>query len=993
MIPAIIWKEWREQRTVALTVLAFGVLALVLTASFSEHGSPGVTIDSAGPRELMAPALAYLAGIVCGAILLADEKEVGTIEFLDALPCQRRAIWVGKAIFGIGLSIFQAGAFAGMALALDCGIPRVNVVTYAIALILVALLAFSWGILGGALTRSTLGAVFLGAISSFVFGILLTIPIAFFAGVRVIGRFDGMPVLLHYVLWVSAGLFLSVAIFTKLDRRRLRLSRGGFGASSIASKRPRKPRFGLTALAWLSLRQAVYVLMGAVAAGVMVGAVMLIPEAHPVFVWPSVTLALGVLAGVTTLGEEQTRGVGRFWAERRLPLGRFWVVKVACHFAIAAIAALIVFAPLYAASPNILFRSRLWSQIDIGLRGELVRFLWLGLVYGFVIGHLAGMMFRKSIVAGLVATVTSATFIAAIAPSVLGGGAANWQVWAPALILLVTARIMLYPWATERILSSGPVLRLASGIMFAIVALAGGIAYRVYEIPDVPDRLVESGFESELPHFDAKDAGRSLRAATAQYRRAADEAKDQYPAPVRVATQSPMGSRSVSPDEVDPLERIINYGWSADSARLNPWLDRVFHKDSEWTTILRELPEKPIGVYEDPRDLDYFGTDTNRRDLRDMIVAIRARMAQRQAEGDFATFVELLPGALAACRTARNKSGWRTPEIAMQAEEMLFDGVDDWLAGLDKNKELVHAVLEIVANHARQMPTDLQEIYWADQVILRNTLQKIGTWLPAQIALRQPNARSISQNDPQADAQAELIAVAWNVPWERNRRERILRVHTHQNRRVEIGWLSGLHLRNMWGQNRVVRLEQRELRALTHRRLVQIQLAIRLVQLESNETVRSLDQLLSLISPEVLRDPYSDGLFFYRLATVQTIGSDAINRRDWNQGELMWIRVASELLDGLLVRDQWATAFQQMLIVLNAQIAMPMRLNGVAMSFAAGSAVPARNVKIVPGASIVWSAGADKQDNGGRRSPPRGVSAGPGQDWIVVVSPPDAKRK
>src|SRR5262245_10117152 len=97
MIPALIWKECREQRTIALTVLAFGVMALVLTATFSTTG--GSTIDSAGARELMAPALAYLAGIVCGAILLADEKEVGTLEFLDSLPCRRRSIWIGKTLF------------------------------------------------------------------------------------------------------------------------------------------------------------------------------------------------------------------------------------------------------------------------------------------------------------------------------------------------------------------------------------------------------------------------------------------------------------------------------------------------------------------------------------------------------------------------------------------------------------------------------------------------------------------------------------------------------------------------------------------------------------------------------------------------------------------------------------------------------------------------------------------------------------------------------
>jgi hypothetical protein len=704
-------------------------------------------------------------------------------------------------------------------------------------------------------------------------------------------------------------------------------------------------------------------------------------------VWPSVTLCLGVLAGVTVLAEEQTRGVARFWAERRLPLGRFWLVKIACHFGIASLAALIVFIPLFAASPNLLFRSRLWSQSDFGLRGEIVRFLWIGLVYGFVFGHLAGMMFRKTIVSGLVAAVTSATFVAAIAPSILGGGAASWQVWAPAAILLLTARMLLYPWATERVLGTGPVLRLTSGVSIAILVLTAGIAYRVYEIPDVPDRLVESGFEANLPPFDAKDAGRSLRSATAQYRKAADDAKELYPVQERAGLEGALVNRPPGlGDEQDPLEKIVSSGWSSDSNRLKPWLDQVFA--DEWTTVLFDLADKPVGVFEDPRDLDYFTSETNRRDLRDMLFAVRARCAQRQAEDDAKTLVKLLPGALAACRSARNKAGWRTPEISLHAEELLFDGIDDWLTDLKGQSELVRAVLEIVANHARQMPTDMEDIFWADRVILRNTMQRIGTWLPAQIAQRSQSQRTITtQVDAQAEAQAELVAVAWNVPWERVRRERIQRVHTHADKRVEVSWLSGLHLRNMWGQNRYTRQEQREVRALTLRRLVQIQLAARLVQLETTKPLRHLDQLLPYVGRDVLEDPYTKQSFGYRLTTAESIEADAINKRDWTSGESMWIRVAM----ALGYSDGWRNAIYHMSAFANTQSSSPMRI-GMSSTFS-GASNPVRSITLVPGASIIWSGGPDKRDDGGRRTPPRGVAPGPGQDWIVVVRPPDERRK
>ena len=60
----------------------------------------------------MAVALAYLAGAVSGAILLADEKEVGTLEFLDALPCRRRDVWAGKVVAGGLLAVGQGVVLA-----------------------------------------------------------------------------------------------------------------------------------------------------------------------------------------------------------------------------------------------------------------------------------------------------------------------------------------------------------------------------------------------------------------------------------------------------------------------------------------------------------------------------------------------------------------------------------------------------------------------------------------------------------------------------------------------------------------------------------------------------------------------------------------------------------------------------------------------------------------------------------------------------------------
>src|SRR5207302_10212690 len=118
---------------------------------------------------------------------------------------------------------------------------------------------------------------------------------------------------------------------------------------------------------------------------------------------------------------------------------------------------------------------------------------------------------------------------------------------------------------------------------------------------------------------------------------------------------------------------------------------------------------------------------------REMVMAIRARGMQRLAEGDPSTFAELLPGGLAACRSARYMTGSRTPVLALSAEEILMEGINDWLAELEGHGDLLKTLLEVLKRHEREMPVGTDDAFWANCLILRNTLQRVGTWLPQQL--------------------------------------------------------------------------------------------------------------------------------------------------------------------------------------------------------------------------------------------------------------------
>src|SRR5262249_31906729 len=288
MIQALVWKEWREQRTIALAVLAFGVLALVLTAQFAPATSGGPSVVSRlGARELMAPALAYLAGAVCGAMLLADEKEAGTIEFLDALPCLRRQVWVGKAVFGVGLTLIQSVLLAALAIGFGCVDSSPAMIRgYALFVVLVGLQSLAWGVCGGATARSTLGAVFQGSLCAIAAGVVLAVPFVAGFGPRELSRPYGPAIMGVYTAWLTVGLGASAVIFTQLDRRPLPLVATGARARSQRSRR--LPGFG--AVFWLTARQAVWITIGAAAGGLAIGGVMVAPDAYPLFIWPAATL-------------------------------------------------------------------------------------------------------------------------------------------------------------------------------------------------------------------------------------------------------------------------------------------------------------------------------------------------------------------------------------------------------------------------------------------------------------------------------------------------------------------------------------------------------------------------------------------------------------------------------------------------------------------------------------------------------------------------------
>lgn len=963
MIAALFWKEWREQRAFAIAVLAFGFMGMVGASILIDPG--GNSLGRWGPRELMPIAVAYLAGMVCGAMLFADEKEVGTMEFLDTLPSFRRRIWIAKALFGMVFSMGQCLLVGIAAVALGCYDMNTPALAWLIAPVLIGWLAFAWGAFGGATTNSTLAAVFQGAIICFVVGTILAVPLAAYTGGNT--RNLGVTTLATYVYfmcWVLSGLLGSIYFFTQLDRERgAKLLRKPGQAPRRQGRKPGRFR----ALLWLALRQArltAFIIYGVAAC--MAG-LMCVPDAQPIFLWPSVTLMFGVVAGVTIFTEEQGKGITRFWSERRLPIGQLWFVKTLLHFLIAATASAGILLVLVLTDTRRPFRSELFNL----LRQEQLRYLLLTLVYGFVCAHLLSLLFRKTIVAGLVSIIMAVTLAGALLPSLVGGGAQRWQIWLPALLLFITARLMLYPWAHGRIVTRTPLLRVGVGTAAAFLVLGAGLAYRVLEIPDMPDRLDEAQFVQRLPVYEA-NTGTLSRSAASQFNRVSKEAMHLVP-PVHPG--NPGGGYQ------NPVERLRQQGWSSEVVDLKPWLDKVFA--DPWLKYLDEAATKPTGIFDDPRDVDFLTPLETTQHFREMIIVLGARGMQRLVEGHPEEFIRLLRGGLAAVRATRNQCGWNTVVNSFLAERDLLAHVQPWLVHTKGRPDLLAALAGVLEQHQREIPTGSEQVFWADQVILRNTHTRVANWGSKLLRLN-PNAAP-GATDP-GDAEADFVGVCWSFPWERLRRERIHRCLSQREPHTKTQWFSPMHLMDLYNRHATANIDMQDRLAITVRHVRQLQVALRRYHADQGRFPEGLTSLVPKYLPAVPLDPFGNKPFGYRLSLGEEIQLEEQPPRQFTSIELLACELFSEVGQPLGGALPYLYALQYFPPQRSTGNDFPMAEGRLPPDFGRNIPLTRRTIVLKPGDPVLWSVGRDGQDGGGKHAAANGGWGTSGnEDWLFFV--------
>jgi hypothetical protein len=777
MIRVIFTKELREHLTIWIALALTFTVVMLGVPQFYPPGSQEWPFW----QELLiglSATFVYVTGLVCGATLLAGEREAKTDAFLDLLPVSRMALWISKCIAG---TVFLS-LYTGLVLAL--GYSQGIYESQQLAILVLPISAYSsfaWGMVTSARYNNVLTAIgaaiglqILMSIFSNVVGIFSLLTFSWAFGVR-------MP--LEIVMGISAlflfvfcPLPLSALIYARVDFTRI-AEKGSSPRPTLSpatSPPPTRPqsawREQVRAILWLVHRQCGYGLWALLLLAGMLGVCV---AAQGLYLWPLATLLIGLICGATMFFDEQ-QGAFFFLRSQRIPLRVFWWVKSLHRLCLALVALLFVLiAPIFrlmfdssSIDPN---NDPIWSSTLARLfHSPLLAttvptmiFLFGPVLSGLTFGQLASMIFRKPLMAFFFGGAFSVGYLLLWIPSILVGGLAGWQFFGVLIIVWFLASWSLRDAVSDTLLMMRSLTRFICAAILCVMLITAALAWRVFEMPDPPEPAGLAAYRAEAltPEQDrATTLTRSILSRIGSLRN--EIARLDEP-------RRPQGGAApgeVNPGMLEPLgnqiHRILNEGWPTepnDDTTLADFLDRSFQNEL-WADFFA-ASKLATSRIENPRQMMLNSPLTMMQPTRDCINFLELRALQLQAKGDDAAFLRLFEAGLALARNAGSDGGHIQVATAAQLEIMLLRNLQLWLTGLNNNEKLLVEALSILTKHQQASQIQPDRVACAEYTMLLRTLDAPGTWAFAG-AFR-------------AKELEILGAIVQVVPWER---ERVLRI-------------------------------------------------------------------------------------------------------------------------------------------------------------------------------------------------------------------------
>src|SRR5205823_5241332 len=152
VIGTLLWKEYREHRAVWGAMAGFGA---VLVGGLAKLVDPG-DLPLPWTTEFVVVLVAALSmagtyGLVCGSMMLAGEREAGTLAFLDTQPIHRLRLWGLKFLVAVLLTLCQVLFLTTLLYLLGLAGQQLPTFGWFALLLGVALEGLAWGLFSSAL--------------------------------------------------------------------------------------------------------------------------------------------------------------------------------------------------------------------------------------------------------------------------------------------------------------------------------------------------------------------------------------------------------------------------------------------------------------------------------------------------------------------------------------------------------------------------------------------------------------------------------------------------------------------------------------------------------------------------------------------------------------------------------------------------------------------------------------------------------------------------
>ncbi len=752
MNAVLLWKEYRQQRALWLTMLLLAAfLAISLNATLQRREA-SVAVDFL----LMSIAVTY--GVVVGALATASEKEDGTLDFLDTHAGKRAPVWSSKLAMGAALMLSQSLALATLALIVGLGYSN-----NALTMFAAGLNGIAWGLLAGALCRKVLVAVLTGI--AFMLGSwAVSFVISMFA----------LPIFGVEAALAFAALGASFRCFCRDDLSR-----------RPAQPPRRRPPVRIFPRSWRVvlwiIRQQGRWALAAIGAGTLLLGFLMMIHGLQLLVWPAGSLTLGVICGLTTFSPDQ---LGKqFVASQRVPLGRYWTVRTI--FWLLVLLAATASAWFLGTGLHSMYESEApsylipkWTGWDFP-RGAadpaLLVVIWP--LYGFCLGHFVGILIQRTAVALFLVVVLAPVTAGLLALSlVLGGVSPGWVLIIP-ILLLLTSRLSMRAWASGRLLTRRLIVMNLFSITLMAACLSAFFWRRATEVVDVGAPFDVIAYIASLPSPEKNPADQLIRHALTGLKEQKkkiehDRGWPSDPKSRAMIEKLELGSVREVIDAVyaSILANVRYDGWPAEDNWIGAWLDQLF--EGEWAVEIQKVSQLPLGTLQDPRLIDgskwptpIFELGKNCRWMSDLLIA---RGLQLQARGDSRGALNQLETALAISRQLRNNALHEQFAEALAIESAVLEGYRRWLDKLGPQPVLLRAGLAMLQRHEETCPS------------LRNSIQT--EYLDAsndQHSVRLQFSEREGSEATSLGARSKRLArefqnIACEIPWEKERQNRLL---------------------------------------------------------------------------------------------------------------------------------------------------------------------------------------------------------------------------